>query len=1534
MSQFHPTQHGGDNDYQMWQQQMMYKQLQEFQRQQQVQQLDHGARLQPSFGQFQAPAKPVPTDQLPAMSNEMPNNESTAYAWSHQLHASSDPGLTNNSQMLNPSSNTNWEQYGGAPGVGNFVNGSMFSNTQIQSMRPMGLAAHQMNPSLYQINTTSRDGSGNQHSQFLGFPTDPRSAMTRATAHQSEKASMQFSSLMSEQGSSNSMQNFLGKVGDNIKVGTPVPVNHLQHGVQLQDFRGRPTQVDFQVGLHEKSTMQVESGNGGASLDPTEEKFLFGNDEDSNWGALLRGGNDHGSSSMDNDNFGGALPSLQSGSWSALMQEALQSTTSDNSPKEEWSGLSFQKQEQIIANNSNLQGHDHNKFTALSGANLENQRPSSASSYGDGTMHNPNFTGFQHAARTPYEQRDRMQHDSSNATGSNHQSTAEVNSGYFHQSMKQKQSDDYGRQEQMNTSNGLWTHQKPETPRSNSHSTGGHATPPSAHGFWMSQQNNIDHNISRESGSSQNDWKSKTPLAQDINSTPNVFNNDGNFWKSSGGNTNSVHRPQQMKPDISTLQMPNDRSDGKSTSMMGSNMSTLNQEQYQAIIGRTGEHVGLNNNIGRKGPEITGSLGRSAEQKSNDHNQDYLNVLPTERQGHSSNHGQHVSSDLAARRHPFFSGKESQNLGQSSGQQAMGSYMLQNHAMDNSGMNIRHSPGNSVSNQFPPQSHQTHNNLKPRFITNSQASSNVSPVNEKMLMREEQFKSRYVPNSSSAPHFGGSDAGLPQNRAIQNSQHMLQLLHKVDNSTDSNTAADLPTSSPDNIANVQQQLNQSSLQNFGLRLAPPSQRQLTPGHVWSTRTDVDGKQPEHSTKGEDHTQPSAASQSLAAGHPSSQPTPFNSSEIDGTGQQTGQFPQFGSVQQYPVSDARSGSVAMPQQGSSATVFKNVWTQISAQQRLAGMQSNKITPNILQSMMFPNSTAESNLWGSQKADDQGQRASTPSDVATSSANSQNQETKQGGDSDAGLASSEMANFDSTGATVSRGNESLQKNSSDGNFTIPVSSLARLHQQGIMNPKQGESPVANFQAMKASQNTGIGLNGSPAPSNIQQQNYSLLHQMKAMRHADVDPANLAGKMLKSPETGSDASQVDWKSGQRFAHGANNSVRSSVDNTGNANAAGPFPSDMKMLSFTPRNNDDRSPSIPSQFPSREPPSQGMVVTAQTEQQTQVQPANPSSDLMERSERPRINPQMAPSWFERYGNHRNGQNLSMFNLQKAHVPPYNVPKASWSMDNNSAEQRIDSGQTVRPGNYISSKKMEVSAPSSIMQRRPKKRKSTESDLVSWHKIIEHPQTLKNISTTEMDWAWAANRLMEKAEDDAESLEDVPINYIWRKRLRLTTRLIQQILPAIPGAVLRAKAASGYESVTYNIAMLTLGDACNMASYNSHTLADHENTSPEQTNTKKMEDKLSKVVEVFAGRIKKIENDFVSLNKRASMLDVQLECQDLERISIVNRLGRFHGRNHAAGVEASSASEMTPRRIFPERHVMPFAVPGNLPEGVYCLSL
>jgi hypothetical protein len=743
MSQFHPTQHAGDNDFQMWQQQMMYKQLQEFQRQQQLQQPDHGARMQPSFGQFHAPAKPLPDDQFSTMPNEMLNNEATSSTWPHNF-VSRDPSLTSNSPMLNNGS-TNWDQLVGAPSMGNFMNGSMSTNAQSQSVRPMGLATHQVDQSFYPMHTSSSRGSGNQYSQFLGIPADSQNAMARVGPDHSEKTSRPFNSSMNDhnlhvQGTPSLMHNFgkggflnnspMQSQGDHIMSGSPVTMNHLQLGFKAQDFHGRPNQVDFQASVQEKPMVQAGSASGRASLDPTEEKILFGSDEDSNWGALLRGDDDHGSS-LENDNLGGAgaYSSLHSGSWSALMQEALQSTTSEkNSPKEQWSGLSFQKNEQVIVNNSTLSGRDENKLAELNGANLENARPLPVSNYGDGTINSPNIGSFQHTIRTPYERRDQMPHESPTATVNNHQSTPEVNNGYFQQNLTQNQSD--RRQEQLHLANGLWAHQKFELVRNNSQSTGTHDAPPNAHGFWMSQQNPANHTINRETSNNQNDWKPDSALRQDINNTPNVFTSGQNSWKSSGGNANSVQRLQQMKSDINTAQTPNERSDGKNMSMVGSSMPMVTQDRYQVMTGRTGEQVGMNCNMGHRVPETSESPGNSTDQRSSDCNQEYLNANSNERQTHLFSHGQPTTSDSAARRHPTFAGKESQNFGQS-GQQAMGSYMLQNRAMGSSGMSFGHSPSSSVPNNlFPSQSHQMRNNMQHHFGTNSHLSNNTLSVNE------------------------------------------------------------------------------------------------------------------------------------------------------------------------------------------------------------------------------------------------------------------------------------------------------------------------------------------------------------------------------------------------------------------------------------------------------------------------------------------------------------------------------------------------------------------------------------------------------------------------------------------------------------------------------------------------------------------------------------------------------------------------------------------------------------------------------------
>lgn len=78
------------------------------------------------------------------------------------------------------------------------------------------------------------------------------------------------------------------------------------------------------------------------------------------------------------------------------------------------------------------------------------------------------------------------------------------------------------------------------------------------------------------------------------------------------------------------------------------------------------------------------------------------------------------------------------------------------------------------------------------------------------------------------------------------------------------------------------------------------------------------------------------------------------------------------------------------------------------------------------------------------------------------------------------------------------------------------------------------------------------------------------------------------------------------------------------------------------------------------------------------------------------------------------------------------------------------------------------------------------------------------------------------------------------------------------------------------------------------------------------------------------------SLDKRASILDLRVECQDLEKFSVINRFAKFHGRGQADGAEASSSSDaiVSAHKFFPRRYVTALPMPRNLPDRVQCLSL
>ncbi|XP_039046962.1 uncharacterized protein LOC120187279 [Hibiscus syriacus] len=93
----------------------------------------------------------------------------------------------------------------------------------------------------------------------------------------------------------------------------------------------------------EKSEIHAVHSQNVASLDPTEEKILFGSD-DSVWDIF--GKNANMGAVLDVTDSFVEFPSLQSGSWSALMQSAVAETSSnDIGVQGEWSGLAVHSSE-------------------------------------------------------------------------------------------------------------------------------------------------------------------------------------------------------------------------------------------------------------------------------------------------------------------------------------------------------------------------------------------------------------------------------------------------------------------------------------------------------------------------------------------------------------------------------------------------------------------------------------------------------------------------------------------------------------------------------------------------------------------------------------------------------------------------------------------------------------------------------------------------------------------------------------------------------------------------------------------------------------------------------------------------------------------------------------------------------------------------------------------------------------------------------------------------------------------------------------
>lgn len=348
--QTHPMQQSGYNDMQLLQQHMMFKQLQELQRQQQLQQLGE-VRQQNSLNQLSAIAKQAAGGQFSPLINGTPVQDA--------------------SQMLR-----SWMQRGASPAAQGVSNKIMFSQEQGQALRAMGLAPQQLDSSLYGTPISNTRGNMSQYPHLQAIPHDSITLLTKASG-QVQKPLVQSSgfgnpylgdqssvssdliglaqgALISKQGLQ--VKNNFGQAPvygpiSGVFPGNLQESNNPQTNVSVKEFNGR--QEHGGSSAMQQTTKQLGPSQVLVPLDPMEAKILY-NMDDNIWGSfgghpdVVVGGF---SNTLEHPDSSNAFPSLQSGSWSALMQSAVaEASSSDTGLQEEWSGLTFQNTEHSTDN--------------------------------------------------------------------------------------------------------------------------------------------------------------------------------------------------------------------------------------------------------------------------------------------------------------------------------------------------------------------------------------------------------------------------------------------------------------------------------------------------------------------------------------------------------------------------------------------------------------------------------------------------------------------------------------------------------------------------------------------------------------------------------------------------------------------------------------------------------------------------------------------------------------------------------------------------------------------------------------------------------------------------------------------------------------------------------------------------------------------------------------------------------------------------------------------------------------------------------
>ncbi|XP_065855430.1 uncharacterized protein [Euphorbia lathyris] len=819
----------------------------------------------------------------------------------------------------------------------------------------------------------------------------------------------------------------------------------------------------------------------------------------------------------------------------------------------------------------------------------------------------------------------------------------------------------------------------------------------------------------------------------------------------------------------------------------------------------------------------------------------------------------------------------------------------------------------------------------------------------------EEVPSRGDHGSNASTSFHGSVLPEGSNISSQTSEHMLELLHKVDQSRDDGTCKQIGSADGSPLTemhgadsrdtSIAQMFSQSSAsQGFGLRLAPPSQKLANPNSVLIPArsplpiNDLNSRQVNAESEKKSqawHTPPSSFNSSTPS-HELAQRTHWDNKS--GTTAPT----SFSGYANMQGNSAVSFSPSRPETGSQLQIHPSglpvtsqsfqasipgstnrfsPFNQVCSQDNSQHMHSNSVSQPfpILDTMPISH---HSNLSGMSQ---QGENSAKPYNVWRN-VPAQRQPFSNF------PSSMEPENNYMTSTSWAQ-HVPVDPNSTEGGYkSSEVSTSSNLQGYDHMEELAGKEILQQHISSNILDTSSGGMaKGQEHISDVVALNSGLLVSHAQQQHVDkqVQAMNNSDNALDAQHAATLGGQQLHDNISRFRHLDGRLNTTSQPNSflyGDAQAVGFLAAARKAPSQS---------ALHSRFP------QEIVAVGYNDSQTQ---SSSKTVISNPTEHGHVNLHMANSWFKQYGTLRNGQMSPMFDarLANAAASHFSLGKPSQNLHIQSPLQWVDAADAGQDGRawpgaaaaaLVASQQVPSEFTNQVAIMRPKKRKIMTVELRPWHKeVMQESGRLQNLSVAEQDWAQATNRLTEKVEDEVAMIEVVQPIKRSKRRLVLTTQLVQQLFRPAPPSIFSADAATNYDIISYFVSRLSLGDACSFAYCSvKDFVAPLSNSNFNSEKAKISERRPQQILEVlnnFNVRTKQLENDFQRLDKTASVAIIRAEVLELERFTVINRFAKFHVRGQTDACGSSSSSGVL------QRHIIAIPMPLNLPEGVQCLSL